>query len=103
MTLDPQACTTMAEVREGVDATDAEIVALLGRRFGYMTAAARIKTDRSAVRDEARKAHVIDAAKAHARAQGVPEPTVAAIWEMLVESSIGYELALFDAKVDAKA
>lgn len=100
MTMDPQACTTMTEVREGVDATDAEILALLGSRFGYMAAAARIKTDRGAVRDEARKAQVIDAAKTHARAQGVPEPLVAAIWEMLVESSIAYELVLFDAKQD---
>lgn len=98
MKLDPSACATMAEVRHGVDATDAEIVALLGRRFGYMAAAARIKTDREAVRDERRKAEVIANAKAHAREHGVPEPLVAAVWEMLVESSIAYELALFDAE-----
>jgi isochorismate pyruvate lyase len=103
MTIEPQACTTMSDVRQGVDATDAEIVALFGRRFGYMAAAARIKADRDTVRDEARKAKVIDTAKAHARAQGVPEPLIAAIWEMLVESSIAYELALFDAKHDTKS
>jgi hypothetical protein len=28
----------------------------------------------------------------------VPEPLVAALWEMLVESSIAYEQALFEAK-----
>lgn len=103
MTFDPQSCTTMAEVRLGVDATDAEIVTLLGRRFGYMAAAARIKTDRAAVRDEDRKAQVIDAAKAHARAHGVPEPLTAAIWELLVECSIAYEMALFDAWHEAGA
>ncbi|MGB3712122.1 MAG: chorismate mutase, partial [Erythrobacter sp.] len=48
----PDDCKTMAEVREGVDATDRELVALLARRFGYMRAAARIKPDREAVRDE---------------------------------------------------
>ena len=96
MSVDPDLCQSMADVRAGVDAVDAEIIALVGRRFGYMRAAARIKTDRSAVRDEDRKAQVISAAKAAARAGGVPEPLVAAMWEMLIESSIAYELALFD-------
>ena len=87
---------TMADVRAAVDAVDAELVGLLGRRFALMAAAARIKTDRATVRDEPRKAAVIAQAKALARAHGVPEPLVAALWEMLVESSISYELALFD-------
>jgi isochorismate pyruvate lyase len=98
-TIPPESCTNMAEVRAGVDAVDAQIVALLGARFAYMRAAARIKTDRSAVRDEDRKASVIAAAKNAAREAGVPEPLVAALWEMLVESSIAYELALFDGSV----
>ena len=43
----------MAEVRHGVDRLDEDIVRLLGERFRYMDAAARIKPDRAAVRDEA--------------------------------------------------
>jgi isochorismate pyruvate lyase len=97
MTIPPDDCQTMAQVRAGVDAVDAQIVVLLGTRFAYMRAAARIKTDRNAVRDEDRKASVIAAAKEAAREAGVPEPLVAALWEMLVESSIAYELAIFDA------
>eukprot|EP01037_Dinobryon_pediforme_P032470 gene32470-37425_t len=45
-------CTTMIEVRAGVDQVDRELVALLARRFAYMDAAARIKPARTAVRDE---------------------------------------------------
>ena len=101
MSVDPDQCQSMAEVREGVDIVDAEMVALLARRFGYMRAAARIKTDRATVRDEDRKAQVISAVKDAARAGAVPEPLVAALWEMLVESSIAYEMALFDAGVGA--
>ncbi len=94
--LAPEACTTMAEVRAGVDAVDRKLVALLARRFGYMDAAARIKPDRAAVRDEARKAAVIAHACAEARGRGIPEATVAAIWETLVEGSIAYEFDAFD-------
>jgi isochorismate pyruvate lyase len=93
----PEMCTTMAEVRSGVDATDAELVALLARRFGYMRAAARIKPDRTAVRDEARKAQVIANVSAHAVAAGLPPERLAAVWEVLVEQSIAYEFDIWDA------
>lgn len=91
--LPPERCTTMAEVRQAIDALDPRLVALLGERFAYMRAAARIKTRREDVRDEARKAAVIAAAKAQARVQGVPEDLAEALWERLVEASIAYELA----------
>lgn len=89
-------CTTMAEVRAGVDQVDRELVALLARRFAYMDAAARIKPDRGAVRDEARKAEVIANVRAHARAAGVPEEALARLWDQLIEASIAYELEAWD-------
>ena len=95
-TIDPQDCTTMLEVRAGVDAIDRALVALLARRFGYMDAAARIKPERGQVRDEARKAQVIENARAHARAAGIPEAPIADLWDRLVEASIAYELEAFD-------
>lgn len=94
--LNPADCTTMAEVRVGVDALDRELVALLATRFGYMRAAARIKQSRDAVRDEARKASVIAAAVAQAEANGIPGDVVGDIWERLVEGSIAYEFGEWD-------
>ena len=98
VTLAPEACTTMAEVRAGVDAVDRDLAALLGTRFGYMRAAARIKSDRGAVRDEARKAAVIANASTAAAGARVPTGVAATLWEQLVEASIAYELAVFDAR-----
>lgn len=95
-TIDPTACETMPEVRDGVDAIDRALVALIARRFGYMDAAARIKPGRETVRDEDRKADVITNVKAHAAELGVPVPLAAALWEMLVENSIAYEFIQFD-------
>lgn len=90
-------CTTMTDVRAGVDSLDRELVALLARRFAYMDAAARIKPGREAVRDEGRKAEVIANARAAAAEAGVPDAVVADLWERLVEASIAYEMARFDA------
>ncbi|MEE4201384.1 chorismate mutase [Erythrobacter sp.] len=92
----PDDCQDMREVRVGVDATDRELVALLDRRFGYMRAAARIKETREAVRDEARKAYVIEQAVEDAKARGLPGDVIADIWERLVEGSIRYEFAEWD-------
>lgn len=92
----PEDCETMADVRAGVDAMDREMVALLDRRFAYMRAAARIKPARSAVRDEERKASVINAAVAGAEARGLPGDVIGDIWERLVEGSIAYEFVEWD-------
>jgi isochorismate pyruvate lyase len=94
--LAPEDCTTMLEVRAGVDALDRELVALLATRFGYMRAAARIKPTREAVRDEERKARVIAAAVAEAEARGIPGDVIGDLWERLVEGSIAYEFTEWD-------
>jgi isochorismate pyruvate lyase len=87
---------TMAEVRAGVDSIDRALSALIGERFRFMDAAARIKPDRDLVRDEARKAQVIENARANAVANGFAPDAAAALWELLVETSIAYELVKFD-------
>lgn len=92
----PQNCTTMAEVRQGVDCLDEQIAALLAERFRYMDAAARIKPDRAAVRDEWRKADVIAKVRAHMATEGGPVEPVALLYDALVEASIAYEFAKFD-------
>ena len=94
--MNPESYSTMTQVRAGVDNLDRQIVALLAQRFAHMRAAARIKPDRAAVRDEARKAEVIANACAEAEALGVPCDLIAGMWEELVEASIAYELAEFD-------
>jgi isochorismate pyruvate lyase len=92
----PEDCVSMQDVRAGVDATDRAICALLATRFGYMRAAARIKPERGQVRDEARKAQVIDNVAAEARALGWPERAARDVWEALVEASIAYEMDRWD-------
>ena len=94
--LEPEDCTTMAEVRAGVDDTDRKIIALLARRFGYMDAAARIKPDRSAVRDEARKAEVLDKIRGIAAGHGLDPELLARLYDQLIEACIAYEFEEFD-------
>ncbi|RZJ92172.1 MAG: chorismate mutase [Brevundimonas sp.] len=94
--VDPADCTTMIEVRDGVDALDRALVALLAERQRYMDAAARIKPDRDAVHDDARiedvVAKVLKAAEAHHLSPAIAEP----VWRTLVDRCIAYEFGVYD-------
>lgn len=94
----PSECRTMAEVREGVDALDRELVALLAVRQGYMDAAARIKPQRGAVRDEGRIEDVVAKVRAAAKAAGLSEAIAEPVWRTLIERCIAYEFQAFDAR-----
>ena len=93
---DPNDCNSMTEVRAGVDDVDRRVVELLKRRFGYMDAAARIKPDREAVRDEWRKADVLAKVDAAAERMGVDRRLMARIYEDLIETSIAHEFEEYD-------
>ena len=92
----PADCTTMTEVRQGVDALDRALVALLAERQRYMDAAARIKQDREAVRDNARVEDVVEKVKAAAREAGLSEAIAEPVWRTLVDRCIAYEFGVWD-------
>jgi isochorismate pyruvate lyase len=92
----PADCTTMTEVRQGVDALDRALVTLLAERQRYMDAAARIKQDRAAVRDNARVEDVVAKVKAAAREAGLSEAIAEPVWRTLVDRCIAYELGVWD-------
>nr|WP_233205043.1 chorismate mutase [Alkalicaulis satelles] len=92
----PEACQDMNEVRDGVDRLDRALVALIAERTRYMEAAARIKPDRDAVRDEARIADVLEKVRQAAEAAGAPAALTQPVWRELVERSIAHEMSVFD-------
>jgi len=94
---DPDQCRDMIDVRAGVDEVDRVLVALIARRQGYMDAAARIKTDRNVVRDEARIAEVIAKVRAEAERQGLACEIAEPVWREMMERCIAYEFDVWDA------
>ena len=94
--VDPAACKSMAEVRQGVDALDRALVALLAERQRYMDAAARIKPNRDAVHDDARiedvVSKVLTSAEAHHLSPDIAEP----VWRLLIDRCIAHEFSTYD-------
>ncbi len=92
----PETCQTMAEVRVGVDALDRALVTLIAERQRYMDAAARIKTDRAVVHDQARIEEVVAKVKASARAVGLSETIAEPVWRTMIDRCIAYEFEAWD-------
>jgi len=100
--MDPNNCRTMADVRQGVDALDRELVRLLVKRQAYMQAAARIKQDRDTVYDAARIEEVVSKVLAEAQIQGLSREIAEPVWRKLIERCIAFEFDEWDALRDAR-
>ncbi len=92
----PEACASMAEVRQGVDALDRAIVTLLAERQRYMGAAARIKPSRDVVHDDARIEDVVAKVLASARQAGLSPDIAEPVWRTLIDRCIAHELDVWD-------
>lgn len=88
----PAACTSMEEVRAGVDALDRTLVALLAQRQGYMEAAARIKPTANDVRVPWRIEDVVEKVLKTAAEQGLSALIAEPVWRVLIEQCIEHEL-----------
>ena len=94
--VDPAECQSMAEVRQGVDALDRALVALIAERQRYMDAAARIKPDRDAVFDQARIDDVVAKVLTAADAAGLSADIAEPVWRLMIDRCIAHEFAVYD-------
>lgn len=86
----------MSEVRTVVDRIDRQLVRLLVERQACMEAAARIKTERAAVRDPARIEEVVSKVLASAREAGLSADIAEPVWRLLIERCIAHEFVVWD-------
>lgn len=94
----PEACRDMAEVRAGIDALDARLVALLAERQRYIEAAGRIKPEKSEVRLPWRIEDVVEKVLARADAEGLSRAIAEPVWRELIERCIAHEHTVWDAR-----
>lgn len=92
----PEACADMAQVRQGVDALDRALVALLAERQRYMEAAARLKPSRDVVHDDARIEDVVAKVLAAAATAGLSPEIAEPVWRTLIDRCIAHEFAQWD-------
>ena len=92
----PDACASLAELREAIDTRDTRLVALLTVRQAYIERAARLKTAREQVRDAARVEDVVAKVIAEGKRTGLSANIAEPVWRTLIEASIAHEFDVFD-------
>jgi isochorismate pyruvate lyase len=88
----PKDCTTMADIRAGIDQLDEQLVRLFAERAAYIDRAGEIKAvvDLPA-RIDARVEEVVRNVRRHAEVYGLPPDLVEKLWRRLIDWSIARE------------
>jgi isochorismate pyruvate lyase len=90
--------SSMSDVRYEVDRLDRLLVTILTERQSFMDAAARIKPDRSVVRDTWRIEDVIQKVHEACKTEGLSPAIAEPVWRTLIDRSIAYEYRSYDAR-----
>jgi len=94
----PENCDSLGEVRAAIDAIDAEVIRLLGRRAGFVKAAARFKTSEADVAAPGRFSAMLQARREWAEREGLSADVIEKVYRDLVNYFIACEKEHWQAK-----
>ena len=93
--IEPEKCENMLEIRTEIDSIDKNIIALIGKRYQYVKAAAKFKTSETSVKAPERFKAMLIERRAWAEQQGLSADMVEKLYIDMVNYFINEELKLF--------
>jgi isochorismate pyruvate lyase len=96
----PESCTTLQDVRDAIDEIDREVVRLLGKRSGFVHAAAAFKTSEESVRAPERFAAMLITRRQWAEESGLAPDFVELLYRDIVAHFTATELRQFREQPD---
>ena len=88
----PEACGSIEDVREAIDELDREILRLLGRRAGYVAAAAPFKTDQNSARAPERQKAMLATRRGWAEEGNLNPDFIEGLYENIVSHFVVREM-----------
>jgi isochorismate pyruvate lyase len=88
----PEDCKSLQDIRREIDGIDEEVIRLLGRRAGYVHAAARFKTSEEHVAAPERQAAMMAVRRAWAEREGLSADVIEDVYRRLVAYFVEREL-----------
>lgn len=92
----PIECKNISEIRQQIDRIDAEIIQLLGERFGYIKEIVKYKPDKESIVAKERYETVISQRRKWAEEYGFSPDLAEELFKTLVDYNIQKELELFE-------
>jgi len=96
--IEPQDCTGMDDIRIEIDALDRHVVALLGKRFKYVQAAAKFKTSENSVRAPERITAMLEQRRIWAASEDLSPVAIEKMFRDLVNHFINEEMSEWEAE-----
>ncbi|TFK31873.1 chorismate mutase [Crucibulum laeve] len=87
-------CSSLDEVRAGIDAVDAQLLSLLSQRAAFVREATRFKATHDVVDVPSRDQQVNDGAVADAPAVNLPQTIARAVFSAIINASVPFELCI---------
>jgi isochorismate pyruvate lyase len=89
---EPAECSGLEDIRAEIDRLDESIIALIGKRFQYVQAAAKFKTSESSVRAPERFKAMLQQRRLWAQDQGLSPDAIEKLYTDLVSHFIEEEM-----------
>ena len=96
--IEPGNCSSMADIRVEIDNMDRDIIAILGKRFEYVKAAAQFKTSATSVRAPERFKAMLEQRRVWASAEGLSPDAIEKMYSDLVNHFINEEMIKWQAE-----
>lgn len=97
-TKEPADCADMNDIRAEIDAMDRDIIAIIGKRFEYVKAAAKFKVSQTDVRAPQRFTAMLEQRREWAVEQGLNPDAIEKMYRDLVNHFIEEEMAQWTSK-----
>jgi isochorismate pyruvate lyase len=88
----PEECANMPDIRAEIDQLDRQIIAVLGKRFAYIKAAAKFKTSQTSVKAPERVKAMLQQRRLWAEAEGLNPDVIEQMYQNLVNYFLEEEL-----------
>ncbi|GHA75483.1 hypothetical protein GCM10009007_15800 [Formosimonas limnophila] len=98
ITIAPDKCTSMLDIRSQIDHIDQQVVCLLGQRYLYVQAASAFKTSETAVRAPERFATMLTQRRTWATENGLNPEVIEKLFTDLVNHFIDEEMKKWQAE-----
>ncbi|MDE0041104.1 MAG: isochorismate lyase [Candidatus Poribacteria bacterium] len=94
----PDECANMEDIRAEIDRINQDIIALMGKRFKYVKAAAKFKTSRESVKAPERFTAMLRQRRDWAEQAGLSPDVIEKLYSDLVEYFINEEMTKWKAE-----
>lgn len=98
-TIEPENCSGMDEIRIEIDKMDRDIIAILGKRFDYVKAAAKFKTSETSVRAPERFNAMLEQRRIWASSEGLSPDAIEKMYRDLVNHFINEEMSKWQSEL----